>query len=574
MSEQQARTVAALYLSATDRHAERIAFKYAPDHAYEQLTYGEFRRQSLALASGLLSMGLRKGDRVLLVSENRPEWAIVDFALARIGAVNVPVHTILSSEQVAEIIRESNPCMVIASGSSTCGRLDLAKTQDGFSAPIVVFDADGCHKPDVTDMRELMGAHCGKSDSLLDGIDEATPDDLMTITFTSGTTGRQKGVMLTHRNLMANINPGLRAFPYTPNDRLISVLPLTHVYERVAGFYGPVYAGSCIRFIRDVDEFQAAARDHRPTVVVAVPRLFEKVREIATDSASSSALKRRIFGWAFDDVGEGPPVRPIFDRLVYSKIREVFGGDLRCAIIGGAKLSLQVSSFFDRVGIPLLEGYGLTETSPIVSTNRENSNRYGTVGLPLDGVQVRIADDGEVQVKGDTVMAGYVNDEDTREAFTHDGWFKTGDLGSLDADGRLTLTGRKKDLIVLTTGKKVAPTAVEEALLASTYIEQACVLGDGRKHICAIVVPRSDALRSIVGDISTDSLAPGGPAHRLIAGEVTDATSRLSSIEQVRAFIVASEPFTLENGLLTTTLKMRRQQILERHEAELERLYQ
>ena len=573
-STNSATTVAELYLAASEKHAHRVAFRYFTGHPYEALEYGELRHQSLSLAAGLVSLGLRKGDRVLLVSENRPEWAIVDFALACVGAVNVPVHTVFSSEQVAEVIRESRPQMVIASGPSAYGRLAVAQSSEGFSAPTIMFDVDGLGESDVRSMRALIDEHSYAADRMVEAANQVTPDDLMTITFTSGTTGRQKGVRLTHRNLMANVNPGLRAFPYAPSDRLVSVLPLTHVYERVAGYYGPVFAGSCIRFIRDVDEFRAAAKDHRPTVVVAVPRLFEKIREISADQASSSALKRRVFDWAFDGAGENRVFKPVFEKLVYSRVREVFGGELRCAIIGGARLPLPVSAFFDRVGIPLLEGYGLTETSPIVSTNREVNNRYGTVGLPLDDVLVRIADDGEIQVKGDTVMQGYISEEDTREVFTEDGWFKTGDLGSLDSDGHLTLTGRKKDLIVLTTGKKIAPAGVEEALTASPYVEQACVVGDGRKHICAILVPKLDALRSTVGDLTIDGLAAGGHAYEFLAVEVARATGRLSSIEQVRAFVVASEPFTQENGLLTATLKMRRQHILDRHAAELERLYQ
>lgn len=563
-------TIAEMYLRACETHSDRVVLTFRPDHPFAEVTFRDLHESAARLASGLLSLGIKKGDRVLVMSENRPEWVISDFALACIGAVSVPVHSVLSSEQVLEIVEESQPKAAIVSGAHTFARLYGAYDRHMASAPVVSLD-DGV--TGAQPFASLIGSDAEPAD--LRGLAATvTPADLASITFTSGTTGRQKGVMLTHMNLTMNTYAGMKAIPYSPEDRFVSVLPLSHVFERVAGLYAVIASGASLRQIESADGFLAAAKESRPTMLVAVPRLFEKVQEIATEQAAGSPVRRRVFSWAFDErISRLPIVSGLFNRLVYSRIRHVFGDELRCVIIGGAKLPLSVSAFFDTVGIPLLEGYGLTETSPIVATNTVQHNRYGTVGRPLDGVSVRFADDGEVLVSGDTVMLGYVREEDTAESMTPDGWLRTGDLGSFDEAGHLVLTGRKKDILVLTTGKKVAPTGIEEALLGSPFIQQACVLGDGRKHVCAIIVPNNDAVARRFGEITDACCNVGGRVHEHLAAEVERATAHLSSIERVRAFAIAQEPFTQDNGLLTPTLKMKRMDIAARYEAEVVRLY-
>lgn len=571
-------TIGGMYLAACERFASRPALRYLPDHHFAALTYAELRAAAAALAPGLISLGVSRGDRVLLLSENRPEWIIADFALNCIGAVPVPVHSVLSAMQVREIVEESQPRFALVSGAETYARLSSAREDLLAGAPLIVFDDDAARDvPDALSFTGLLDAVSAPAD-LHALVSAVSPDDLASITFTSGTTGRQKGVMLSNRNIVSDTYAAMKAQPYTPDDRFISILPLSHVFERVAGLYGVLGSGASIRQIVGSDEFQSAAREFRPTVIVAVPRLFEKIQETATEMASASKLQSRVFAWAFDDrVSRLPVLRTAFDRLVYARVRHVFGGELRYSIIGGAKLPVSVSAFFDKTCIRLYEGYGLTEASPIIGGNTSRRNHYGTVGLPFEEVHVRIAEDGEVQVSGDTVMMGYLHAEDTAEVMTEDGWLKTGDLGSFNADGDLVLTGRKKDLLVLTTGKKVAPSAIEAALLASPYIAQACVLGDGRKHVSAVLVPNHDAIRRALGEggggggVRPD--ADVAAIRDLLAQEAARTTAALSSIEHVRAFVIANEPFSEANGLLTPTFKMKRTEIAARYEAEVSRLY-
>lgn len=572
-------TIAQVYLSACERHSDRTAFRYIAGHPYDSVTYGELITRSLAFASSLLSMGIHRGDRILMLSENRPEWAIADFAMALIGAVNVPVHSVLSAEQVAEIIEDSDPRAAIVSTAEMAERLSAGYTEHMSGRVVVTFD-DRVESPTIDSLVRFSTLADGASldDEASDGILRSGraigPDDLMSITFTSGTTGRQKGVMLTHGNLTSNMVAGLKLIPYGADDRFISVLPLSHVYERIAGFYAVLASGASIHYIEGADQLVPTAKAWKPTAIVAVPRLFEKVQETARARAGASRIKGRIFEWAFDpNVADLPVLSSLFERLVYSPIRASLGGECRYAVLGGAKVPLAVSSFFERVGIPLLEGYGLTETSPIVSTNGPKDYGYGTVGRILDGVKVRFADDGEIEVYGAGVMQGYVRDEDMVDVFTEDGWLKTGDLGRMDEDGRLVLTGRKKDIIVLTTGKKVAPTGIEEALTSSAFISQACVVGDARKHISAVLVPDMDALAREFGRVTPECMTEGGRAHRLVREEAARVTARLSSVEQIRSFIIAERPFTLEDDLVTPTLKMKRRCIHERYQAEIEGLY-
>lgn len=580
-------TIGGMYLAACERFANRPALRYLPGHCFAALTYADLHAAAAALASDLASLGVSRGDRVLLFSENRPEWVITDFALNCIGAVPVPVHSVLSAVQVREIVEESRPRFAVVSGVGTYARLESAREELLSGAPLIVFDEDAALKvPGALAFSGLLGG-AGAPADLHALSSAASPDDLASITFTSGTTGSQKGVMLSHRNIVSDTYAAMKAQPYTQDDRFISILPLSHVFERVAGLYSVLGSGASIRQIASADEFQKAAQEVRPTVIVAVPRLFEKIQETAAEMASASKLQSRVFGLAFDDrVSRLPVLRTAFDRLVYARVRHVFGGDLRYSIIGGAKLPLSVSAFFDKTGIRLYEGYGLTETSPIIGGNTSRRNHYGTVGLPFEEVHVRIAEDGEVQVSGDTVMMGYLRTEETAEVMTADGWLKTGDLGSFNAEGDLVLTGRKKDLLVLTTGKKVAPSAIEAALLASPHIAQACVLGDGRKHVCAVLVPNDEAIRRTLAEAGggagkgadgrgdralsgTDTAA----VRDLLAREASRTTAALSSIEQVRAFVIADEPFSEDNGLLTPTFKMKRTEIAKRYEAEVARLY-
>ena len=552
-------------------------------------SYEELWRRVECFAAGLHSLGVGKGAKVAIISNNRPEWPVADFAIQSLGAATVPVYPTLGADQIAYILADSGVVVAIAEDKVILGSV----IGEGDMLPelrhLLLIEGD------PGDQALLMGEveKRGEEEPLVGweadwrGIER---EDIATIIYTSGTTGLPKGVVLTHGNLLSNVEAGLRALPVGPDDIFLSFLPLSHVFERTGGQYTAFYLGATTYYAESIETVPENLREVRPTVVLSVPRLYEKMHDrVHAQVAAGPALGRRLFEAAiaagrerYADEREGKKFGAglrmrlrVYDRLVFRKIRQAVGGHLRFFVSGGAKLEAEIGEFFYAAGITIIDGYGLTETSPVVSCNRLPVPRFGTVGLPLDNVEVRISPEGEVQVRGPNVMRGYWNNpQATREAFAPDGWFRTGDMGEIDEDGYLKIIDRIKNLIVLSTGKNVAPQPIEAAIISAAHVSQAVVLGDGRKYVCALIVPNYDAVRNTLEiEDTNEALAADERCRRLVEADVEEACARFADYERPKKVALLSREFSHEAGELTPTFKVKLRVVKERYAQKIEELY-
>ncbi|MBS1902648.1 MAG: long-chain fatty acid--CoA ligase [Bacteroidetes bacterium] len=553
-----------------------ILYKVVRDEPYRMLTYGEFTRRSIAFAAALHALGIQRGDRILIASESRPEWMITDFASIILGAISVPVFPTLTSHQTQYIVEHSQAKLAVVSSEYQLRKILAVIDQLPLLESVIVMD-DTVQLPTHERVRfehfsKLETEFAGTTASYAD----VTPDDVVTIIYTSGTTGVPKGVMLTHRNLVSNVAASRAAIPAVDKDDIfLSFLPLSHGFERVAS-YLKFSVGLQVAYAESIDSVARNLVEIKPTVMTAVPRFFERVySRIDATRASLTPTRRYIFDWGMR-VGakyakplEGERVGiltralyPIADTLVLKKVRERTGGKIRFIFSGGAALKPELGRAFAALGITILEGYGLTETSPVVAVNREGSVRWGTVGHPIDGVEVRIADDGEILVRGENVMKGYYRDEHaTRQMIDADGWLHTGDIGVCDEQGRIRITDRKKHLIILANGKNIAPAPIESMIESSPLIDQVVVLGELRDFCSALIVPNHEAI------------ADPATARHQIEQELARINRELAGYEKIRRFELLAEPFTLENGMLTPTLKVRRKEVERRYADLIEGMY-
>jgi long-chain acyl-CoA synthetase len=567
-------TIPAKLLEVFSVYSNKPAIIYKKGHHFESLTFKKLKRQVSQFASFLITEGVKKGDRVVILSENRPEWIIADLAIQFLGAVNVPIHSVLTGVQIKQIVDEVEPTIIIVSNSENLTKILEIESVMKNKTPIVYLDEALKKEKEIikhfkaNHIVEAINLHQKIKDNLLEELAvKVSSSDLASIIYTSGTTGKSKGVELTHANFVFNIEAVLDRIKIYPEDRLLSVLPLSHVFERTAGYYSPLFAGASVSYIEDITKVSDYAKEEKPTIILAVPRLYEKIHEKVIQGASKSALKKSLLNFGLnygkDKNNRTKLLYKILDKIVFSKIKASFGGHIRMFVSGGANLAPYLGEFFDSLGMPIIEGYGLTETSPVVCVNHLSSNKYGTVGPALKGVDLRLASDGEILVKGPLLMRGYYKDiKASKDAFTSDGWFKTGDLGHIDDDNCLTITGRKKEILVLSTGKKIFPVQIEKALEKSDYIDQALVFGDGKKHIAAFIVPTARAVEEFKENIEDK-----------IGSIIVDQLADFSSIEKIKKFALISEPFTVENGFLTPTMKLRRPIILENYASKVDSLY-
>jgi len=548
-------------------------------------TYERLWREIEITAAHLSRAGICSGDMVGLLAESRSWWPICDFAIMSLGACTVPIYPSLPSGQIAHIMRDSGMKGLILQDTKQLQKL-LAVERSGipeleFVVTLDVEESDAQFQVmqeasavftvysfhawlhDGIKSRDILG------DSWWRGVDVAA---LATIVYTSGTTGLPKGVMLTHANLLANVAGILRQFPMQTEDTLLSYLPLSHIFERTVGQMVTLSAGGTIFYSRGIASIMADFLLMPPTLMTTVPRLLEKVYE-STYAAlrAGPRWRQHLFEWALELAIRArvkhEPVSAmtlaVADRFILSKVRKKLGGRLRAVISGGAPLPRYIAEFVTALGIPVMEGYGMTETSPVVCFNPLEAIRFGTAGKVLDNVQVRIAEDGEILVKGPSMASGYFrNPEATRELYTDDGWLRTGDIGALTADNYLSITDRKKSLIVLSTGKKVTPTPIEEKILRNRYIDQAVLLGQARKFIAVVVVPNADEVRAWYEREGMTALpVEEWPADRALNGfllaQVQRETADCAEFEQPKKILVTVQPFTIENGLLTPTLKVK-----------------
>ena len=600
MTDMMPGTIPALFFHQARRYGARPCCWAKRRGAWQAVSWAAMSDDVQALGLSLLELGVRPGDRVAILAENRPEWAVADLAILSLGAVTVPIYTTLTAPEIEQILADSGASAVVLSTDRQAETVQAIRPNLPGLAHVIQIEPRplGVFPRGVTWYGELLGlgrsSRAGAS-ALFGRVAAVTPATLATLIYTSGTTGRPKGVMLTHDNLLSNCRACAPIIPVTEQDHTLSFLPLSHVFERMAGYYFILYVGGAIAYAESLETAAEDLRQIRPTVVCAVPRFYEKLHAKVMEAvAHHGPPQRAIFAWAMA-VGRrvaaahtaarplGPWLalqRRLADRLVFRTLRARLGGRLRFFISGGAPLDRTLAEFFYGAGILILEGYGLTETSPVIACNRPAALRFGTVGRPIPGVEVRIADDGEILTRGPHIMQGYYrNPEATREALEPDGWFHTGDIGRLDPDGFLAITDRKKELIVTAGGKKVPPAVLEQRLTRDPAISDAVVLGDRRPYLTALVVPNPTALAAYAAQ---QGLEPRDPAalvrHPAVLAWYQATLQALQQdrapFEQVKRFTLLEAPFSQATGELTPTMKIRRRIIAQRYAAQIDAMYQ
>ncbi len=578
----------------------KTAFMYKIKDEYVAITHNQLREKVECFALGLLNLGMRKGDRIGIVSENRIEWAIVDLGITSIGGVDVPIYTTLTPKQEQFIFSDCSASAVVVSNQFQLNKIMEVKDELPELRHIIVINDD--FKSDDVAVKSMnyiisRGAEIRSSEArkkiLKEHIESIKEDDLLTIIYTSGTTGNPKGVMLTHRNVVSNVKSSVKAVDFKETDRFLTYLPWCHSYERTTGYYSAFSAGATIAFVEAIETISANIKEFKPTYMTTVPKLLEKVRKrIYSNIEQESKTKQRIFNWAFgvgaDFVrsyyGQGAnPIQKLnyklADKLVFSKIREKIGVDKIKFVSGGAPLAPEVCEFFLAIGYLVLEGYGLTECSPVVSVNRPDNLEIGTVGLPLPDVEIKIADDGEILVKGPNVMKGYWGDEvSTKTAIDEEGWLYTGDVGVLTLKGNLKITDRKKNIFVSSGGKNIAPQPIENVLCQSPYIDQCVLIGDKREFITALITPDFDQLKVLADSFGIQYSIPSELVSnpniiKVIKNDIDRLQKDFAKYERVRKFHLLSEPFTIENGELTPKLSIRRHVVERKFNDLIERMY-
>ncbi len=592
--------IAQLFLEAVQAYDRPDALKYKKGGAWHSISHRQVYSNVKRAALGLVALGIKPNDRVAILSENRPEWLISDFACVMSGATSVPLYPMLPADQIAYMVQDSEARIVFAST-----REQLLKVRElRGSAPsleqIVVYDEEIATEPDVLPFDGLLELGESAASELAD--DEyrqraldTDPHDVLTILYTSGTTGVPKGVMLTHNNLYSNVRTTLQVVEIRREDVSLSVLPLSHIFERMVGHYVMVDAGATICYAESFQEIGANLSEVRPTVMTLVPRGYERIYGQFKEAArKASAPKRRLMLWALD-VGSRHTDRvlagqrvsaslalqqAIADRLVFSKVRELFGGRMRLFVSGSAPLSPDIARFILSAGVTLLEGYGLTETSPIISLNNFGDIKLGTVGRPLPGVEVAIAQDGEILTRGPNVMKGYYKmPEATAAAIEPDGWFHTGDIGEIDADGRLSITDRKKDIIVTAGGKNIAPQPIENRAKNSPYVNQVIMIGDRRKFPILVVVPEFDALEAWARSQHIEfrdheQLVSDPRVCEFVEREILNTLADLARYERPKRVALLPRELTMAAGEVTPTMKVRRRVIESKYQSMIDRLYE
>jgi long-chain acyl-CoA synthetase len=543
-----------------------------------------------------MELGMRPGDRVAVLSENRPEWAIADFACLTARLADVPIYPTLPAQQVGYLLRDSGARAAFVQNGEQYEKVAAVRDEIPALDYVIVFEGE-VQGSGVLSLSELIQRGRAAEDKYPNYKQDALsvkPDELATLIYTSGTTGPPKGVMLSHRNFVSNVLASLKLLSIGPDDSCLSVLPLSHSFERMAGHYTMFHAGVTINYAESIEALGANLLEVKPTIVLSVPRLFEKIyARVLENALGGGALKRRIFKWARHNgerwVDLSLAHRPIpmglalkkkiADKLVFAKLRARTGGRIRFFVSGAAPLNPEIAKFFFAAGLPILEGYGLTETAPVITVNTFEEPRLGSVGRPIPGVEVKIAPDGEILARGPNVMQGYYNNpEATSEVIDADGWFHTGDIGEIDEDGYVKITDRKKDLIVTAGGKNIAPQPIENAVKTNPFVLNCVMLGDKRKFPAMLVVPEFDALAEwarersrTVGDPAEFISLPDVQAK--MEREVMGSLRHLASFEMPKKIALLTDDFTIESGELTPTMKVKRRVVEEKYRDKIEALY-
>jgi long-chain acyl-CoA synthetase len=582
-----------MFEAAVQQYGNKAALAHKPKGGtYEDISYAELGESVNAFGNGLSTLGVRKDDRVALLSENRPEWAITDFGSLKVGAVTVPMFSTLTAAQVSYILKDSGSKIICVSTESQLKKVLSIRDEVPSLEHIIVYESIEDEIPEGVIQFEEVCRRGEAADAT--GESEASEDDIATIIYTSGTTGNPKGVMLTHANFIFNLEACKSLIDVSDADVLLSFLPLSHVFERLGGHYVPLFSGSKIAYAESTFTVAQNMKEVAPTVMLSVPRLYETMHErILRAVQEGSSLKQKIFHWGVSvgsavssaiQQGKKPSAilqlqQNIADKLVFAKLKEATGGRLRFFVSGGAALPQSIAEFFHAAGILILEGYGLTETSPVISMNHPGKWKFGTVGAQVPGIEVQIAEDGEILTRGPHVMKGYFNNEAaTAEVIDGEGWFHTGDIGVIDADGFVKITDRKKNIIVLSNGKNVAPQPIESELVRSPFISQVMVVGSERKNLAALIVPNFDALKAWASEnsIETDNLSAMLQTREVqqhIQSEIRSRLTDFADFEQVRRFALLEKEFSQEDDEMTPTLKLKRNVIIEKYGDAIDGMY-
>ena len=592
-------TISQMFDYATTQNLTKVLYYYKKGENWVGLTGLDIRNTVIDLAFGLRAIGVESGQNVAILSNNSPRWAMSDYGVICSGAATVSIYPTLIPSQIEYILNDSESTLIFLENQEQYEKIKSIWSNCPKLKNIIILDdsdtADAENVYTFNSFLEKGSAFSTSSDLTFDSlVNTAKPSDLLTLIYTSGTTGNPKGVMLSHENLISNMEGIGKLINFERDDVFLSFLPLSHVFERMGGHFTAFSRACTVYYAEGIEQVPANLQEAKPTVVLSVPRLYEKMHaRIIEGLKSAPAARQKIFWWAIDVgrnysmlsiVGEKIPFllgikHKIADKLVYSKVRERMGGRLKFFVSGGAPLSQEIGEFFAAAGITILEGYGLTETSPVLSSNSPEALRYGSVGKPLFNVEIKIADDGEIIAKGPSIMKGYYNnDEATKESIDEDGWFYTGDIGEFDGDGFLKITDRKKNILVTSGGKNVAPAPMENVMVASPYIEQVVVIGDKRNFISALIVPAFEAVESYLAEhhkvvTSHAAIIEHSDVIALIGREVNNAMESFSKYERVKKFALLPRLLTLEKGELTPTLKVVRRIVLSNFDEYVENLY-
>ena len=579
--------------------SERPVLMQKLDGAYRGIAYSELRDMITRFAGGLTELGIKQGQRIAILSENRPEWVVADVATLALGCVDVPIFPSQTAKQIEFILHDSGANAVVVSNQFQLAKvLKIRDEVRSLKHIIMMNELAGSEPPDVFSFSKvsLIGAASAKYDPqlLAKAARTVKPEDLCTIIYTSGTTGNPKGVMLSHNNLVSNVTSSSQALSITSDDVLLSFLPLCHVFERMAGYYTGMACGATTAYAESIETVADNLLEVHPTIVCAVPRLFERIyTRIAKKVEKDVVIRRKIFNWAVGIGREYAVARKrksisillktqhaVAEKLVFSKLKARVGGRIRFFASGGAALPRELGEFFEAVGVLILEGYGLTESSPVITVNRPDDYRFGSVGKAISGVEVRIADDGEILSRGPHIMVGYYNNKKaTEEAIDRERWLHTGDIGMIDESGFVYITDRKKHLFVSSGGKNIAPQLIENLFAGAQFIEQFVLIGDKRMFLSALIVPDYDSLSEYADSHGIPykdkkDLARNPEIMRMIELRIQHTQKDLANYEKVRRFTLLEEALSIENGGLTPTMKVKRKAVEERYRDLIESMYQ
>jgi len=592
-------TISKMFDHTTQSNLTKVLYYHKKGQNWNGLTGQDIRITVKDIAFGLRSLGIGSGNNVSILSNNTPRWAMSDYGIICSGAATVSIYPTLIASQIEYILNDSESKIVFVENQEQLSKILSIKNNCSTLEHIIVMDdSDTGGGQNVHTFMNFLDKGTALENegelSFEDMVNTASPDDLLTLIYTSGTTGNPKGVMLTHANLIANMEGISDLITFDEDDIFLSFLPLSHVFERMGGHFTAFSMGCTVYYAESIETVPENLQEAKPTVVLSVPRLYEKMHaRIIEGLKSAPAIRQKIFYWAisvgrdYSTLSLSKQPIPFFlgikhkiaNKLVYSKVKERVGGRLKFFVSGGAPLSQKIAEFFSAAGITILEGYGLTETSPVLSANSPEKLRFGTVGIPLFNVKIKIDEDGEILGKAPSIMKGYYNNpEATAEAIDADGWFHTGDIGEFDADGFLKITDRKKNILVTSAGKNVAPAPMENALVSSPYIEQVVVIGDNRNFISALIVPAFEAVEAYLSEMDKDVSDPNAMIEHvdviaLINEEVNSAMESFAKYERIKKFSLLPRLLTIEDGELTPTLKVVRRVVLSHFEDNVNDIY-